>query len=210
MTDPLRIRIMLADDHPVVLQGLSAMIGRQPGMEVVAEARNGREAIDGFRQHHPDVTLMDLRMPEVDGVHAIAILRQEFSTARFIALTTYDTDEEIYRSLKAGAMAYLLKDVPPSELLATIRTVYAGQKHIPPLVATKLCNRMNRTELTLRELEVLRWLAEGHSNRQIGMELGISEGTVRAHVNNILTKLQASDRTQAAMQAIKSGLIRLE
>jgi two-component system NarL family response regulator len=210
MTQPSPIRILIADDHPVVLQGLSALITRQPNMTIVAEASNGREAIDLFRQHRPDVALIDLRMPEMDGVKVIAILREEFSTARFIALTTYDTDENIYRSLQAGAMAFLLKDVPSCQLVDTIRMVVSGQKYIPPDVATALANRVTRPELTARELEVLQWIAEGHSNREVSAELNISEGTVRAHVNNILSKLDVSDRTQAAMLAIKRGLVRLK
>ncbi|KAM3090436.1 response regulator [Phormidesmis sp. 146-35] len=209
MTQTPLIRILIADDHPIVLQGLAALIGRQPNMTIVAEASNGREVIDSFRQCQPDVALIDLRMPEIDGVKAIAILREEFSNGRFVALTTYDTDEDIYRSLQAGAMAYLLKDAPPSELLAVIRMAYGGQKYIPSHVAAKLADRMTWTELTMRELEVVRWMVKGYGNRDIGRELGISEGTVRAHVNNILSKLEVSDRTQAAMLAVRRGLVRL-
>lgn len=204
------IRILIADDHPVVRQGLAAMIGRQPGMIVVAEASNGREVVDLFRLHQPDVTLMDLRMPQMDGVEAIAVIREESRTARIIVLTTYDSDEDIYRGLRAGAMAYLLKDAPPEELLEAIRAVYAGQKRIPPEVAVKLTNRMSSPELTTREMEVLRLVVAGQSNKEIGTTLYISEGTVRAHVNNILSKMGASDRTQAATLAIKRGLVRLD
>lgn len=204
------ISILIADDHPVVRQGLAATIARQPGMTVVAEANDGREVIDLFRFYRPDVTLMDLRMPQVDGVEAIAIIREETPTARIIVLTTYDNDEDIYRGLRAGAMAYLLKDAPLSELLEAIRAVHAGQKRIPLEVAAKLSNRINRPELTARELEVLHLVVAGQSNKEIGTSLIISEGTVRAHINNILYKMDASDRTQAATLAIKRGLVRLD
>lgn len=210
MNQKLPIRILIADDHPVVRQGLAAMISRQPGMTVIAEAGNGREVVDLFRCHRPDVTLMDLRMPQMDGVEAIAVIREEVPTARIIVLTTYDNDEDIYRGLRAGAMAYLLKDALPQELLETIRAVHEGQKRIPPEVAVKLSNRLGRPELTTREMEVLRLVVAGQSNKGIGTTLNISEGTVRAHINNILFKMSASDRTQAATLAIKRGLVRLE
>lgn len=204
------IRILIADDHPVVRQGLAAMIGRKRGMTVVAEASNGREVVDLFRQHRPDVTLLDLRMPQIDGVEAIAIIREEFRNARIIVLTTYDTDEDIYRGLSAGAMAYLLKGTSPDELLDTIRAVHAGQTRISSEVAAKLAARISIPELTARELEVLRLVVAGQSNREIGATLHISEGTVRAHINNILSKMGVSDRTQATTLAIKRGLVRLE
>lgn len=204
------IRILIADDHPVVRQGLAAMIGRKPGMVVVAEAGDGREAVDLFRQHQPDVTLMDLRMPGVDGVQAIAMLKESDRNARIIILTTYDTDEDIYRGLGAGAMAYILKGASPDELIDTIRAVHAGQTRIPSEVAAKLAARMNSPNLTSREMEVLRLIVAGQSNREIGGSLQISEGTVRAHVNNLLSKLGVSDRTQAATLALRKGLVRLE
>jgi two-component system NarL family response regulator len=179
-------------------------------MTVVAEASNGREVVDLFRQHRPDVTLLDLRMPQIDGVEAIAIIREEFRNARIIVLTTYDTDEDIYRGLSAGAMAYLLKGTSPDELLDTIRAVHAGQTCISPEVAAKLAARISIPELTARELEVLRLVVAGQSNKEIGATLHISEGTVRAHINNILSKMGVSDRTQATTLAIKRGLVRLE
>ena len=210
MNPAAAIRILIADDHPIVRQGLAALIGRQPGMTVVAEAGNGREAVDLFRLHQPDVTLVDLRMPKLDGVEAIALIRAEVPTARLILLTTFDGDEEIYQGLRVGAMAYLLKDAAPDELLEAIRAVHQGQKRIPPEVAVKLANRMNSRSLTARDREVLRLVVAGQMNREIGESLNISEGTVRAHMHNILSKLEVSDRTQAATLAIKRGLVRLE
>lgn len=210
MNSAAAIRILIADDHPIVRQGLAALIGRQPGMTVVAEAGNGREVVDLFRLHQPDVTLVDLRMPKLDGVEAIALIRAEVPTARLIMLTTFDGDEEIYQGLRVGAMAYLLKDAAPDELLEAIRVVHQGQKRIPPEVAVKLANRMNSRSLTAREREVLRLVVAGQMNREIGESLNIGEGTVRAHMNNILSKLEVNDRTQAATLAIKRGLVRLE
>lgn len=207
---PEPIRILIADDHPVVRQGLAAMIARQPGMTVVAEASNGREAVECFRIYQPDIALVDLRMPELDGVGAIALIREEFPTARIMVLTTYDTDEDIYRGLRAGAMAYLLKDVPVSELVEAIHAVNAGHKRIPQEVASKLTERLNSAQLTGRELEVLQLVVSGKSNRSIAENLHIGEGTVRAHLNNIFSKLKVNDRTQAATIAIRRGLVRLE
>jgi two-component system NarL family response regulator len=209
MDDQL-IRVLIADDHPVVRQGLAALIDRQPGMQVVAEAGTGREAVDAFHTHQPDVALIDLRMPDTDGVEAIALIRVAFAGARIIILTTYDAEEDIYRGLRAGAMAYLLKDAPPQELLEAIRAVAAGQKRIPPAVAAKLAERMMSPELTPREQDVLRLIAAGQSNKEIGASLAISEGTVRTHVQSILSKLGAQDRTQAVTIALRRGLVRLE
>lgn len=204
------IRILIADDHPIVRQGLAAIIGRKPDMTVVAEASDGREAVDLFRQHRPDVTLMDLRMPHLDGVEAIAVLRTDDRNARIIILTTYDTDEDIYRGLRAGAVAYVLKGTSLTELLDIIRAVHAGQTRIPSDIAAKLAARMNAPDLTVREMEVLGLIVAGQSNKAIGSTLHISEGTVRAHINNILGKLGVSDRTQAATLALKRGLVRLD
>lgn len=204
------IRMLIADDHPVVRQGLAAMISREPDMAVVGEASNGREAVELFRQHRPDVALMDLRMPDMDGVEAVVAIRKEFPNARIIVLTTYDHDEDIYQGLRAGARAYLLKDVPPETLLETIRVVYAGGKRIPAEAAVKLSERMSRPELTEREMEVLRQLAAGRSNQEISDVLSIAEGTVKFHVNNILFKMGVNDRTQAVTAALKRGLVRLD
>jgi two-component system NarL family response regulator len=203
------LRILVVDDHPVVRHGLVALINHQADLTVVGEAATGRAAVEQFAALQPDVTLMDLRMPDMDGVAAITQIRAATPVARIIVLTTYDSDEDIYRGLRAGAMAYLLKDAPPDELLGAIRAVAAGQKRIPSEVAAKLAERMNSPELTSRELDVLRLLVEGRSNKEIGAALLIAEGTVRAHLNSIFQKLDAQDRTHAATIAIRRGLIRL-
>ena len=204
------IRVLLADDHPVVREGLAAIINRQPDMLVIGEASNGRQAVELYRQHSPDVSLMDLRMPLMNGVEAITAIRREFPDSRFIVLTTYDGDEDIYRALRAGAQAYLLKDMFREELLEAIRTVHAGQRRIPGAVATRLAERMAGNELTAREGEVLQLIARGKSNREIATGLEITEGTVKGHVNNILSKLGVSDRTQAVTTAIQRGIVHLD
>jgi DNA-binding NarL/FixJ family response regulator len=203
------IRILIADDHFVVRMGLAAVINTQPDMVVVAEAVNGRQAIESFRQHRPDVTLMDLRMPEMGGIEAITTIRREFNDSRLIVLTTYDGDEDIYRALQAGARSYLLKDMLRDTLIDAIRAVHAGQRRIPPEVANRLAERMDRSELTSRELEVLRLIVGGKSNKEIAAELSIAEGTVKIHINNILSKLGVSDRTQAATFALQRGIVHL-
>ncbi len=203
------IRVLISDDHPFMRQGIAAVIGYEPGVTVIGQACNGHEAIALFRQHQPDVTLMDLRMPQLSGVEAIAAICAEFTHARIIVLTTYDRDEDIYRGLRAGAKGYVLKDAEPDELLTAIRVVHNGQQYIPPAVGAKLAERMGNPELSDRELEVLRLMATGKSNLDISTELSIAEGTVKFHVKNILSKLDVSDRTQAMIVALKRGFITL-
>jgi two-component system NarL family response regulator len=209
MPKPNPIRLLIADDHLVIRMGLRSMIDTQPGMVVVAEAANGREAIELFREHKPDVALMDLRMPIMGGVEATIAIRGEFPEARVIVLTTYDGDENIYRALRAGAMAYLLKDIPRGEFLDDVRAVYSGQYCIPPAVAARLAQRMPYSELSSREMEVLKLIVEGLSNKEIGSALTISESTVKNHVNSILAKLRVSDRTHAATMALRRGIVML-
>jgi two-component system, NarL family, response regulator len=203
------IRVLIADDHPVVREGLAAMINRRPDMVVVAEVVDGKTAVQAYAQHQPDVVLMDLRMPEMGGVVAIAAIRADDPEAKIILLTTFDGDEDIFRGLQAGAKAYLLKDTPREALLDAIRAVHAGQKRIPPEIAARLAERMLQPELTAREMEVLGLIVAGQSNREIGQALAITEGTVKAHVNNILSKLSVSDRTQAVTEALRRGLAHL-
>lgn len=204
------IRILITDDHPVVREGLASIIERREDMTTVAQANNGAEAVDLYRQHHPDVVLMDLRMPQMDGVTAISQIRQEAPDARIIVLTTYDGEEDIYRGLQAGAKGYLLKDAPREELLNTIRAVHNGQTHIPSPVAVKLASRISQSPLTPREIEVLRLMVGGNSNQEIANALFIAEGTVKAHVNSILDKMNVNDRTQAVTAAIRRGLVHLD
>ena len=204
------IRIMVVDDHPVVREGLAAMIDRQPDMTVVAEASDGRQAIERFDKMNPDVALMDLRMPVMSGVEAISEIRKRHPAARIIVLTTYDGDEDIYRALQAGAQGYLLKDMFRDELLDAIRAVHRGQRRIPAAIASRLAERIGGPELTARELEVLKLIVKGKSNREIGAHLAISEGTVKGHVNNILSKLGVNDRTQAATTALQRGIVHLD
>lgn len=204
------ISILIVDDHFVVRTGLAAVISTQPDMVVVAEAINGRQAVELFRQHRPDITLMDLRMPEMNGVEAITAIRGEFPEARLIVLTTYDGDEDIYRALQAGARGYLLKDMLREGLLEAVRAVHEGHRRIPTEVANRLAERLTRSELTSREMEVLELIVKGKTNKEIGAELGVTEGTVKIHINNILSKLGVSDRTQAATFALQRGIIHLE
>jgi DNA-binding NarL/FixJ family response regulator len=207
MINPAKIRVMVADDHPIVCTGLSAVIGSQPDMILVAEAHNGREAIQHFREHEPDVTLMDLRMPECGGVEAIRTIRGFSRHGAFIVLTTYQGDEDIHRALVAGARAYLLKGMPHSELVQAIRSVHTGLRYLPDAVLKSLAERPPGAELSTRELEILRLITKGMSNRQIGDSLGISEGTVKWHVNIILSRLNVADRTQAVVTALHRGIV---
>jgi DNA-binding NarL/FixJ family response regulator len=204
-----KIRIVVIDDQAVVRQGFVALINTVADMEVVAEGTNGQQAIDLYREHKPDVMLIDLRMPVLSGVEAIAAIRREFPAARVIVLTTYDGDEDIYRSLQAGAQGYLLKDVFFEDLEEAIRKVHGGSRRIPAEVAERLAERMSGSNLTGRELEVLQQIVAGKSNKEIGSQLNISEATVKSHINNILSKLGVSDRTQAATTALQRGIVHL-
>ncbi len=204
-----KIRIVVVDDQAVVRQGFVALINTVPDMEVIAEGTDGRQAVELYRKLKPDVLLTDLRMPVMTGVEAIAAIRREFPSARFIVLTTFDGDEDIYRSLQAGAQGYLLKDMFFEELEDAIRTVHAGGRRIPGVVAERLAGRVGGSDLTGRELEVLEQIVFGRSNKEIAAALDISEATVKSHVNNILSKLGVADRTQAATTAIRRGLVRL-
>ena len=204
------IRVLVVEDHNVVRQGLVALLKVVDGLEVVGEAADGVEAVDQFRKHQPDVTLMDLRLPRLSGVEAIQRIRQEAPQARVIVLTTYDGDEDIYRALKAGARAYLLKGMTSEDLVTTIRAVHAGKSHIPPAIAEKLAERMGAEELTPREFDVLEQIVNGMSNKEIATVLGVSEATVKTHINSLLGKLGVTDRTQAATAAIQRGIVPLE
>jgi two-component system NarL family response regulator len=205
-----RIRVMVADDHPVVRIGLAAIVSAQPDMTVVAEARNGREAIDLYLKHHPDVLLIDLRMPVLSGLDAALAIRADFPGSRIIVLTTYDADEDIVRALKAGVQGYLLKDSVGEAMLEAVRAVHAGHRRVAPEVGTRLADRVAGSELTPRELEVLKLLARGGTNKDLAAALSITEGTVKGHVNNILSKLCVTDRTMAAATALQRGIIRLD
>ena len=210
MNQSRSIRILVAEDHEIVRDGICAILNQQSDMLVVAEAGDGEQAVQLYQEHQPDVVLMDLRMPAMEGVDAIAKIRADFATAKIIILTTYDTDEDIYKGLQAGAKGYLLKDTSAEELATAIRTVDQGKKYVPQEVAMKLAERITTSELTNREMEVLRLLTKGNSNQEIGSVLTITEGTVKFHVNNILSKLGVSDRTQAVIAGLKRGLTRLE
>lgn len=207
MNTQTAIRIMLVDDHALVREGIAAMISARAGFRIVAEAASGEQAIELFRRHQPDVTLMDLRMPGMGGVAAIEALRQEFPMSRFIALTTYEGDEDIYRALRAGVQAYLLKGMSFNELLNAITTVHQGLRHFPPEITKRLEERA--IDLSEREREILRLMAQGKKNKEIAAALAIAESTVKWHITTILTKLGVSDRTQAVRTAIERGLVHL-
>ena len=204
-----QIRILAVDDHPLVRQGIAGLVGVQQDMVLVAEACDGREAIQQFRVHHPDVTLMDLQMPEMNGIDAIMAIRNEFPDARVIVLTTYAGDVQVLRALKAGAQAYLLKSTLHKELLETIRAVHAGKKTLSPEVSYEIAEHATDDTLTPAEIAVLRLIAAGNANKQIADQLSITEETVKSRVKNILSKLGANDRTHAAMIGLKRGIINL-
>jgi DNA-binding NarL/FixJ family response regulator len=204
------IRVLIVEDHNVVRQGLMALINMAEGIQVVGEAADGVEAIAQFRKLQPDVTLVDLRLPKLSGVEIIQRVRSESPQARFVVLTTYDGDEDIYRALKSGAKAYLLKGMTSEELISTIREVAAGRSHIPAAIAERLAERMGTEDLTPREADVLEQIVQGKSNKEIATELDISEATVKTHINSLLGKLGVTDRTQAATAAIRRGLVPFE
>lgn len=208
MTDTTpRIRILAVDDHPMLREGLASVIEAQPDMVLIGEASNGREALESFRVHRPDVTLMDLQMPDMNGIDAINAIRGEFPEARIVVLTTYKGDVQALRALKAGAAGYLLKSMLRKELLETIRAVHAGRRRVPPEIATEIAEHAADDALTEREIAVLKRVAVGSANKQIASLLGISEETVKAHMKNILAKLSANDRTHAVTIALNRGII---
>ena len=203
------IRLLVVDDHHVVRQGLVALLKIMPELEVAGEASDGLQAIDLYRKLQPDITLMDLQLPKLGGVDAILKIRAESPAARFIVLTTFDGDEDIYRALQAGAKAYLLKGMTVEELRSTIQAVHNGKTRIAPAIAEKLAERMSGQELTARELEVLECIVRGRANKEIASDLNISEATVKTHINNLLGKLGVTDRTQAATAALQRGIVHL-
>jgi DNA-binding NarL/FixJ family response regulator len=209
MTDKNKIRVLSVDDHPLLREGIAAVINSQPDMLMIADAASAHDGILQFRKHLPDVTLMDLRLPDMSGVDTIVAIRGEFPDARIIMLTTFEGDVEIQRALEAGARGYMLKSMPPKDLVEGIRQVHAGKKRIPPQLAAQLAEHMSDEALTARELEVLRQIAEGNRNRDIGEKLFITEETVKVHIKHIMEKLGASDRTQAIAIAIRRGIIHL-
>jgi two-component system, NarL family, response regulator len=204
-----KIRILIVDDHPVVRTGLTSMLATQPGMDVVGSAPSGEEALAMLEETRPDLILLDVRMPGMDGLSTLRALAKLEAGPRTIVLTSFETDEDIYRAVQAGARGYLLKNSQQDEIVDAIRAVHAGRRHIPPRIAARLADRMTRSNLTARELEILEMLAKGLTNKQIGVALGISDNTARNHVNSIIDKLEVADRTEAATAAIEQGIIRM-
>ena len=203
------IRILSVDDHPMLREGIAAVLAGEPDMVLVAEASNGSEALEQFRAHHPDVTLMDVQMPEVNGIDAILKIREEFPEARIIVLTTYSGDAQAARAFKAGASGYLLKNMVRKELIDTIRTVHAGKKRVPPEIAVEMAEHHSDDALTEREIQVLREVAAGNANKMVAQLLNVSEETIKAHMKSILSKLGANDRTHAVTIALKRGIIEI-
>ena len=209
MAETARIKVLSVDDHPLLRQGIGALVDAQPDMVMVGQAASGREGIEQFRAQQPDVTLMDLRLPDMSGIDALVAIRKESPEARVVMLTTFEGDVEMQRALEAGARGYLLKTMPPAELIEAIRQVHAGKKRIPPAVAAQLAEHLSDESLTAREIEVLRHIAEGNRNKDIAERLFISEETVKVHVKHVMDKLGASDRTEAVAIAIRRGIIQL-
>jgi two-component system NarL family response regulator len=205
-----KIRIMLVDDHPVIRTGLALILNNEPDMTVVAQAGSGDEAITLYWQHRPDITLMDLKMNGVNGVQTVTKIRSQSPIAKLIILTSYDRDEDIYQSIRAGAMGYLVKDAPSEQILNALREVSRGKKHFPHRITERLAERVTMPDLSDREIEVLRLLAIGKSNKEIAEQMFLALGTVKYHINNILTKLEVEDRTQAVLVALKRGLVELQ
>jgi DNA-binding NarL/FixJ family response regulator len=206
----VQARVLVVDDHSLLRTGVANIINQEADLEVVAEAANGRDAIDAFMLHHPDVVLMDLRMPEMEGVEAIRRIREIDSQARVVVLTTYDADEDIARALQAGAKAYILKDIAADALVACVRDVLAGKTYLAPAAAAKLAEHVTQVQLTPRELAALQLLANGHSNKEIATSLGISERTVKSHLAHLFEKLQVTSRTEAVRVATRRGLVRFD
>lgn len=209
MADQRRIRVFSVDDHPLLSEGIATIINSEPDMLLVAQARTGRDAVHQYREHRPDVTLMDLRLPDISGINALIEIRRAFPHACVVMLTTFEGDVEIQRALAAGARGYILKRLPPAELVAVIRRVHAGQKLIPPEVAHRVAEHLGAPALTEREKDVLVFAANGNRNRDIALSLGISEDTVKGHMKHIMDKLGAKDRTEAVTTAVRRGIIEL-